>query len=157
MMAMGRLQVIAWVVLVSTSALPIQAAQPHGLKPAGNPGEWINSDDYPPAALRAKQAGTSGFRLSVDAAGHVSGCTITSSSGSADLDQATCKLLTARASFVPALGRNGRTIAATYSSSVHWQIPPGNPESDKMIQTATMMNCTTVPGDIHAVDVGGCW
>lgn len=156
MKAMVRLKVIGWVVLVGAWASPIQAVQPQKLKPAGNPGDWITPDDYPPAALRANRSGMSGFRLSVDTAGHVVGCTITSSSGSADLDQSTCQLLTARASFVPAMGRDGRAAAATYSSAVRWQIPRGNPETDMVIQTATMINCAMTPGDIHAVTVAGC-
>jgi TonB family protein len=153
---MARLQVIGCVVLVGTWALPIQAAQPQRLKPAGNPGDWITPDDYPPAALRANRTGMSGFRLNIDTAGHVVGCTITSSSGSADLDQLTCQLLTARASFVPAIGRDGRATAGTYSSAVRWQIPHGNPETDMIIRTATMINCAMTPGDIHAVTVVGC-
>jgi TonB family protein len=154
MKAMVRLQVVGWAVLMGALALPIQAAHPQKLKPAGNPGDWITSDDYPPVALRAHLTGISGFRLNVDTTGHVAGCTITSSSGSADLDQTTCQLLTARASFLPAMGRNGRAIAGTYSSAVRWQIPHGSP--DKMMQTASMTNCVMTPNDIHIVTVEGC-
>lgn len=155
-MVMTGSKLTCWVMLIGTLALPVQAAQPHGLKPAGNPGDWVTPDDYPPAALRANRTGLSGFRLSVDTAGHVVSCTITSTSGSADLDQTTCRLLTERASFMPATGPNGQTIAATYSSAVHWQIPHGDSAADKSIQAATMLNCILAPNDIKIATVFGC-
>lgn len=153
---MVRLRIIGLVMLMAVAAQPGRAAQPPKLKPVGNPGDWITPDDYPPAALRAYRTGSSGFRLSIDTAGHVTGCSITKSSGSADLDEATCKLLSARASFAPAMGRNGQAVSGTFSSSVHWQIPLGDSDTNKQAQAGTMMNCDMEPGDIHVVTMSGC-
>jgi protein TonB len=92
--------------------------------PLGYPGDWITSEDYPVDAMRLKVGGATGFRLSIDADGTVAACTVTASSGSDELDQTACQLLARRARFTPAMDASGHPIAATYSSSVRWQIPP---------------------------------
>lgn len=100
---------------------PKQAAV--GAKPRGNPANWATTDDYPSSALRAEAQGTSGFRLQVGSDGRVTGCTITSSSGNAALDDATCKLVTRRARFTPAQDENGTAMADTYANRIVWRIP----------------------------------
>jgi TonB family protein len=50
-------------------------------------------------------------------------CSITQSSGHADLDEATCNNIIRRARFFPAQDDNGRAIAGEWSSRVRWQIP----------------------------------
>lgn len=90
---------------------------------ARNPGSWVTNDDYPAAALRAEQAGTTSFRLDVDAGGRVTNCTVTGSSGSALLDNTACSLLKRRARFGPAEDSNGNKIPATYSNRFRWEIP----------------------------------
>jgi periplasmic protein TonB len=96
---------------------PTQAAAPKG-----NPGNWANVNDYPSRALSQEREGTSGFRVTVGADGRVTSCTITSSSGHADLDDATCKNVTRRARFSPAL-KGGQPVEGSYSNRVRWQIP----------------------------------
>jgi len=49
-------------------------------------------------------------------------CTVTSSSGSPDLDAATCTNVTRRARFKPAL-ENGQPVQSTYSNRIRWVIP----------------------------------
>lgn len=88
--------------------------------PRGAPGSWVTNDDYPPAARRAEQEGVTGFRLDVDASGKVSGCTITSSSGYAALDNAVCTLMRRRARFSPAEDANGNKVPDTWSSRFRW-------------------------------------
>jgi TonB family protein len=91
--------------------------------PAGNPGLWVTTNDYPPRALREERAGTVGFRLTIDPFGRVSACDITSSSGSPDLDEVTCTLVTQRARFNPAKDNKGKATTGSYSSRVRWIIP----------------------------------
>jgi protein TonB len=55
--------------------------------------------------------------------GRVQSCTVTSSSGHADLDDATCKNIQRRARFDPALDSNGQPTSGSWSSRVRWQIP----------------------------------
>lgn len=88
-----------------------------------NPGSWVTNDDYPAAAIRAEQAGTTGFRLDVDASGKVSNCTVTSSSGSPLLDSTACALLRRRARFGPAEDAGGNKIPAVYSNRFRWELP----------------------------------
>ncbi len=91
--------------------------------PRGAPQTWLTDKDYPLQARRARQSGTTGFRLDVDARGRVTKCTITSSSGSAVLDATTCSLLRKRAAFNPAMGHDGKPMPATWSSRFRWQMP----------------------------------
>ncbi|MBC9031260.1 energy transducer TonB [Sphingomonas sp. JC676] len=93
------------------------------LKPKSPPQGWVTNDDYPSAALRAEQQGSTGFRLSVDASGKVTDCTITSSSGSALLDNTACSLLKRRARFSPAEDAGGNKIPAAWSSRFRWELP----------------------------------
>lgn len=91
--------------------------------PIANPGSWISPADYPPAALAKKYQGTTQFTVQVGRDGRVVGCTIRESSGSADLDAATCANVTRRARFSPALDSSGDPVEGTYTNSVRWQIP----------------------------------
>ena len=89
----------------------------------GGAADWVNSDDYPPSALRSGEEGTTGVRLTVDADGRVTDCSITSSSGFPDLDQTACRLLPRRARFTPVKDAAGNAVASTYATAVPWHIP----------------------------------
>lgn len=96
---------------------------PKGATPKGNPGNWATTNDYPSRALREEREGTTGFRVSVGADGRVTSCSVTSSSGSPDLDEATCSNVTRRARFTPATDGEGNPTTGSYSSRVRWVIP----------------------------------
>lgn len=92
-------------------------------KPRGSFQSLMSTDDYPPSALRNNEAGTVGFKLDIGTDGRVTNCTVTSSSGFADLDQTACRLLTKRARFTPAKDAGGAAIGDSFSSRFTWQIP----------------------------------
>ena len=92
-------------------------------QPKGRPGDWVTTNDYPSRALREEREGTTGFRLSVGPDGRVTNCEITSSSGSPDLDAATCDNLRRRARFTPATDGEGQPTSGSYSSRTRWVIP----------------------------------
>lgn len=94
-----------------------------GAVPKGHPGDWVNSDDYPPSAERAGLQGHSGFRLGIGTDGRPTDCTITRSSGSAELDATACRLLMRRARFTPARGADGQPVVSSYGSTVDWRLP----------------------------------
>ncbi len=85
---------------------------------------YFSMDDYPASALRNEEQGTVIARVDVDATGRVSACTVTSSSGSAALDAATCRIMRVRVRFRPAMEPTGRPAPSATSISVTWQLPP---------------------------------
>ena len=91
--------------------------------PANYPGTWATTNDYPVRALHNMEQGATGFSLTVDPRGRVASCLVTESSGSLDLDEATCRLVADRARFVPATDRKGRAVEGSYTSRVHWVLP----------------------------------
>jgi protein TonB len=102
---------------------PPPPSKASGASPRGNPGSWATPNDYPARALREERAGTTRFRVTIGPDGRVTNCEITGSSGHADLDEATCKNVTRRARFKPALDAAGNAISDTYSNAVRWEIP----------------------------------
>jgi periplasmic protein TonB len=102
------------------TALPFK---PMGAAARGNPGNWVTDGDYRPRWIRENMTGSARFTLNIDANGRVSNCTITRSTGHAELDAATCQLVTKRARFDAARDGNGKPVAGSYSNSVNWNIP----------------------------------
>jgi protein TonB len=94
-----------------------------GAVPKGRPGEWATDNDYPTSAMREGKQGVTGFRVSIGPDGKVTDCSVTKSSGSPELDDTTCKLITRRARFTPAMDGEGKPTTGSYASSVRWQIP----------------------------------
>ncbi|MEO5586448.1 MAG: TonB family protein [Novosphingobium sp.] len=105
------------------AAPPPPRFSPKGATPKGNPGSWATTNDYPSRALREERAGVTGFRVSVSADGRAADCSITSSSGSPDLDEATCANVTRRARFNPAMDGEGKPTSGSYSGRIRWVIP----------------------------------
>ncbi len=97
--------------------------QPKSAAPKGNPANWATSNDYPSRALREEREGITGFRVTVGTDGKVADCQVTRSSGSPDLDQATCDNIRRRARFAPATDGEGNPTTGAYSSSIRWVIP----------------------------------
>lgn len=109
--------------LAILAASPLHAATPSQPKPAGNPGTWITPEDYPDAARQAGKEGSVRFTLQVDAQGVPTGCSVVQGSGDASLDEATCRLISQRARFTAATGKNGKPTTGVYTNTVRWQLP----------------------------------
>jgi TonB family protein len=142
-------------------AVVAPAALPH---PAGNPQSWVTDDDYPAAALRAGEQGRVGVRLEIDAAGVVTGCTVTSASGSALLDARTCELLSARARFEAAHDGAGKPIASSWRSTLSWRLPdqPASSRGGFAVTTyevepdGRIRSCRTVGEQGQPIDADPC-
>jgi TonB family protein len=93
--------------------------------PKGNPGFWVNTDDYPSHALRNELEGTVAFTLEVGVNGRVDKCTVTLSTGYEVLDSSTCSNIRRRARFDPALNEEGYPVPGKYSNRVRWVLPKG--------------------------------
>jgi protein TonB len=83
----------------------------------------FDADDYPESARRNEETGTVQARLEIAINGKVTGCSIVTSSGSAALDSATCRVLKARARFAPARDNAGNPISDSYvTPRIVWRI-----------------------------------
>lgn len=109
-------------------APPRPALSKQDAKPKGNPGTWATANDYPSRALQQEREGTTGFSVTVGPDGRVADCVITESSGSSDIDEATCSNVQRRARFEPALDANGNPTTGKYANRVRWQIPDSIPQ-----------------------------
>lgn len=89
-------------------------------KPRGDPGSWVTADDYPAESLKNNEMGYASFNLLVDPRGNAVQCSITVSSKSPVLDAETCRLITKRGKFNPAIDLNGTPIFGIFHSSVAW-------------------------------------
>lgn len=92
-------------------------------KAKGNITSLVSDEDYPAAAVRAGEEGTTGFRLDVSPNGRVTNCTVTSSSGSSALDSATCRIIRSRARFTPATDSAGNPTTDTVIDRITWKLP----------------------------------
>ena len=113
---------------VARPAPPAPAAPPpprvsQAARAKGNLPSLFSTDDYPQAAIRGEEQGTTAARLTISADGRVSDCSVTSSSGSSSLDSATCNILKRRARFTPAKDQNGQAISDTTSTRIRWELP----------------------------------
>lgn len=90
----------------------------------GNPSSWVTTDDYPSSSIRNEEQGTTGLTFEVDPAGKVINCRVTSSSGSATLDDTACRLVTRRGRYTPALDQAGNpTGGGTKTLRFTWRLP----------------------------------
>jgi periplasmic protein TonB len=113
-------------------AIPAPAAPPAPPPPkftAKNPSPkgsyltWATTDDYPTGATRREEQGSTRIRVTVGPDGRVSGCTVTGSSGSAELDSTTCALITRRGRFSPGTDGEGNPVSGTWTTSIRWVLP----------------------------------
>lgn len=94
---------------------------PHPLMPMS---VLYNLEDYPARARRNRESGrvVAGFEVAED--GFVEGCHIVRSSGSALLDETSCRLLARRMRYDPARNRAGVPVRSTDRQAFDWILPP---------------------------------
>ena len=91
-----------------------------GARPAQRIAGALSDSDYPGWAKQARAEGTVFVSFTVATDGHVTGCRVTRSSGYAELDALTCRLVEKRFRYRPALDRTGSPVAATLSTNFTW-------------------------------------
>lgn len=114
---------IAWRIPGAPPAPAVAFAPEHAAQARADLASLFSDEDYPAAALAARQSGRVEFTLGVGASGRVEACTITRSSGSGALDSATCRLLRSRARFTPARDAAGNPVASETRSYIVWRLP----------------------------------
>lgn len=102
---------------------PAAPSKARGATPKGQSG-WAGriQANYPTRAAREEREGRVGVRVSINGEGRVSSCTVTSSSGSPDLDEAACDGMTRYARFNPALDTAGNPISDSYSTAIVYKL-----------------------------------
>lgn len=80
--------------------------------------------DYPDAAGDAGAQGTVDVWFEVGADGRVSGCRVTGSSGNADLDTTTCRLIERRFRYEPARNARGEAVSDMTGWVQEWWLGP---------------------------------
>ncbi len=107
------------IVLAPPAPVAAPPPPPKPAEPRGRSQDWVTTNDYPSRALREEREGTTAFRVTISPDGTVASCTVTSSSGSPDLDEATCKNISRRGRF----RKPSEGYGTTWSSRVKWVIP----------------------------------
>jgi protein TonB len=82
----------------------------------------IDERDYPKAAFRAGAEGALTTRSVIGADGRVESCDIVESSGNADLDATTCRLIVERYRYEPSRDADGRPVRAIVIREHRWGI-----------------------------------
>jgi protein TonB len=80
----------------------------------------LRDSAYPGWAKQSRAEGTVFVSFTVEANGRVSGCRVTRTSGYAELDALTCRLVEQRFRYRPALDRAGSPVATTLSTNFTW-------------------------------------
>jgi protein TonB len=96
-----------------------------GARPAERIAGALANRDYPRSALRSRAQGSVSVRYTVAADGSAEDCRIMRSSGHAELDETTCRLIERRFRYRPALDRSGRPTTAAEYKSYDWIVPGG--------------------------------
>lgn len=95
----------------------------------------ISNADYPPSARAARQGGTVTAHFTVGTDGRASKCRVVKSSGNADIDGTTCRLIEQRFRYEPTLNKAGQPVADVTGWQQTWWLERGNrritrPEDD---------------------------
>jgi TonB family protein len=91
--------------------------------PAGSPGSWMSDNDYPSGAVKRKEEGAVGFQLLISPKGRVARCRVTDTSGSSDLDGATCAVIMDHSKFKSATDAKGQPSYTFYNGRLTWHLP----------------------------------
>ena len=111
---------------VITPPAPPPPPAPKRIQPAAARGDLhalFSTDDYPASALRNEEQGSTAVRITVGTDGRVADCQVTSSSGSAALDAATCNIIRRRAKYSPARDDTGSPTTGSDSVRIRWVVP----------------------------------
>jgi TonB family protein len=122
----GAIMIVVLTALLITAhagkGVPSNPVYPTAAEPINSLPSLFAVSDYPAQALARHQQGTTTFKLRVGAHGRVDGCEVERSSGSTALDQATCRIVTRRSRFRPAVNSAGHPIASVYNGAIHWKL-----------------------------------
>ena len=102
---------------------PPAPSKAKGATPKGQSG-WAAriQSNYPTRAVREEREGRVGVRVTIGPDGRVTACSVSSSSGSPDLDEAACEGMSRYARFNPAQDTAGNPISDSYSTAIVYKL-----------------------------------
>jgi TonB family protein len=98
-----------------------QASGQRRAKPVTAPQKWLNPNDYPSRALSGGHNGVVQFRLDVDEQGKITGCYVLARTSPDDFADVTCRMVSKRGRFEPALDKDGKPMRTYYVQKVSWK------------------------------------
>lgn len=108
------------------AALMLAGSPPAGAAPA-RPARlrsgWVSNHDYPPSARRRRTEGAAVVRYLIGREGEVESCEIVETSGDADLDAVSCRVVVDRFVFDPARDAGGARTTQTRTQRFVWTLP----------------------------------
>lgn len=99
----------------------VQASLTRPPAPIDSPQKWMSDSDYPGMSAALGHNGIVQFRLNVDAQGKVAGCFILARTSPDDFADITCRAMTRRARFTPALDAQGKPVRSFFISKIFWK------------------------------------
>jgi TonB family protein len=152
---MSRILRLSAVLFLGLAASLAAAAEPpvraRSLQPLAS---YFTDADYPDAAIRNFEQGAVGFRLTIAPDGRPSGCSVTSSSGSAILDSTTCRIVVERPRFEPARDAHGKATSDEVDGRIVWRLPDEAGEPDPRVQAAVTLWAECVRGEAAKLTTG---
>ena len=132
------------------------------IQPAGRASEargsvagLFRADDYPGGAAARGAQGSVDVRLGIGTDGLVRSCTVVHSSGHADLDERTCKVLRERARYQPARDARGRPAPDSQTVRISWRLQDSGPPAAGGFRFAPFR--LTVALNRSAEGAQSCW
>lgn len=89
--------------------------------PVGNQASWVTTDDLPRNIRPEQLPSTVIMLLNIDIDGRVTRCTVTTPSAVPILNIQSCRVMTARARFSPALNAAGEAVPSVFEKRIRWQ------------------------------------
>jgi protein TonB len=99
-------------------ALMAAATEPVPLTPLT---KLLSEGEKQAVVERIGAQGTVGIKVTIDASGRVSDCSVARSSGFKALDTETCKVVQRRARFTPARDEQGRAVSGVMYGEIAWE------------------------------------
>ena len=99
---------------------PVRQVEPRSL--SGSLQGLIRDSDYPESAIEREEQGTVGVTLTIGTTGRVTGCSVSSPSGSRTLDSATCRILSSRARYQPGQDSSGNPTSGSVTGRITWRL-----------------------------------
>ena len=109
---------VRWYIPTGASSSTFDGAIPF------DPPSWITPDDIPHENYPSRGTGRTeiGFDVAID--GSVTACSVTASSGTPELDQRLCTLISERGAFLPPIDASGSARVAHATTAVTWFTTP---------------------------------